>query len=85
MLVYRWSIVYDYIYVDFNQAKNHLEVKILLWLIDMHIHVTCEHVHRLELQKFWLASVMKTLCISYFVISYFGHACLKLYLVVFLF
>ena len=50
--------------------------------------IRCEHVHRLELCKsfkFWaavqLASVPKAPFISYSRISYFGHACPNLNLV----
>ena len=45
-----------------------------------------EHVHRLELQKYFkfcvaVASVPKTPFMSYSCISDFGHACFKLYFV----
>ena len=51
--------------------------------------IICEHVHRLELRKLSCCgnatSLPKTRFISYSCISYFGHACLKLNLVLFTF
>ena len=43
--------------------------------------IICEHVHRLELWKFkcWVASAESP--ISYSCISYFGHTCPKLNIV----
>ena len=52
----------------------------------VNMSIICEHVHRLELLKSFsilgccgnVASVPKTLFISYSCMSYFGHVCLKL-------
>ena len=67
-----------------NQAKIIKKSVFLFWLLNMDI--ICEHIHRLEFAEVFyisgccgnVASVPKAPFISYSRISYFGHACPKL-------
>ena len=62
--------------------------KIVIFILALNMSIICKHVHRLELRSLLnvgllcnATNVPKTPFICYYCISYFGHACLRLNLV----